>query len=184
MNNTSLIYFMTWLPVMGFCIKWLMDSWSHTSKTSNIYAISSIVQYTLMTLYLAVMVVFIGKFLHSNPTATIDLKCFFAALFFLLIVYVAIIALCAMYYPRLQYGYITPSISDTINNYIMISLWVLIFYNMHTLMECNKTNTCDPIISFLTLSIIAFGLMQVYVVVDSFRVMQLWPTDDIYFAPI
>jgi len=174
---------MPWLPVMGISIKWLMDSWSHTSTTSNIYAISSIVQYTLMTLYLALMVGFIGKFLHSNPTATIDLKCFFAALFFLLIVYVAIIALCAAYYPRLQYGYITPSISDTINNYIMFSLWILIFYNVHILMECNKTNTCNPIISFLTLSIIAFGLMQVYVVVDSFRVMKSWPTDDIFFTP-
>lgn len=167
-----------------------MDAWSNTNKHSNMYAISSIVQYSLMTVYLAIAVVMIARFIHinsgNNAIITANLQLFFASLCFSLIVYVAIIVLYAVYYPRFQYGYITPSISGSINKYIMVPLWILIFYNMHTLIDCNKpnaTNECDPKISFLTLTIVAFGLMQVYLVVTSFKIVQLWPTDDIYFAP-
>jgi hypothetical protein len=98
-----------------------------------------------------------------------------------LLVYVAILVLYALYYSKLQYGFISLSINESINNLIMIPLWILIFYNMYTFLDCQKTNTCSPTISFYTLSIIAFGLMQIYLVVDSFRVVQNWPTDDIYF---
>ena len=165
-----------------------MDAWSKTSKTSNIYAISSIVQYSLMTMYLVMAIYFIGKYLNrpnNNPNvATKNLWFFFGALGFLLIANVAIITMYSLYYPTLQYGYITPSISESINNYIMIPLWLLIIYNMHTFMDCEKRNmSCSPIISFLTFAIIGFGLMQGYLISNSFRMVQRWPTDDIYFAP-
>ena len=180
--DSSLIYFLTCLPVIGFCIKLSMDAWSNTSKTSNMYAISSIVQYSLMTVYLAVVIVVICKHL-MNPVivATKNFKFFFVSLCLLLIVYVAIIFLYSFYYPTLQYGYMTPSISETINNYIMIPLWILIFYNMRTFIDC--ANDCNPMISFLTLAIIGFGCMQMYLVVTSFDSVRLWPTDDIYYAP-
>lgn len=188
MNNS--LYFLAILPIIGVCIKWSMDAWSNTNKHSNMYAISSIVQYSLMTVYLAIAVTMIARFIHNNTgnvnIITSNLKLFFASLCLSLIVYVAIIVLYALYYPRFQYGYITPSISGSINKYIMIPLWILIFYNMYTLIDCNKpnaTNACDQKISFLTLSIVAFGLMQVYLVVNSFKIVQLWPTDDTFFAP-
>jgi hypothetical protein len=165
-----------------------MDAWSKTNRTSNIYAISSIIQYSLMTMYLVMAVYFIVKYLNqpnaSQSVATKNLKWFCGALGFLLIANVAIITLYSLYYPTLQYGYITPSISESINNYIMIPLWILIIYNMHTLTDCAKRNmSCSPIISFLTLAIIGFGLMQCYLISNSFRMVQRWPTDDIYFAP-
>jgi len=142
-------------------------------------------------MYLAIAVTMIARFIHNNSgdstKITANLNLFFASLCFTLINYVAIIVLYAVHYPRLQYGYITPSISDSINNYIMIPLWILIFYNMHRLIDCNKLNpmnACDQKFSCLTLTIVAFGLMQMYLVVNSFKIVQLWPTDDTYFLKL
>ena len=135
-------------------------------------------------MYLVMAIIFIGSFLNKHPeNANKNLKWFFGTLWFLLIANVAIITLYSLYYPTLQYGYITPSISESINNYIMIPLWILIIYNMHALIDCNKQNNCNPIISFITFTVIGFGLMQCYLVSNSFRMVQRWPTDDIYFAP-
>ena len=53
---------------------------------------------------------------------------------------------------------------------------------MYTFLDCQKYANCVPTISGYTLSIIAFGLMQVYLVVNSFTMVQLWPTDDIYYS--
>jgi hypothetical protein len=182
-KNSSLISFLAVLPVIGFGVKSAMDAWSESSAKSDVYAISSIVQYSLMTLYLAAVVGLIGKLLHNGTiTATPNLKCFFGALFFLLLIYVAIIILYSVYYARLKNGLITPSINESVNNLIMVPLWLLIFYNMYTFLDCQKTASCIPTISGYTLSIIAFGLMQVYLVVNSFNMLQTWPTDDIYYA--
>jgi hypothetical protein len=178
---------LAFFPIIGVCIKWSMDAWSKTSKTSNIYAISSIVQYSLMTMYLVLAIIFIGRFLFSNsnnPTViTWDLKWFLGTLLVLLFAYVGIITLYSLYYPTLQYGYITPSISESINNYIMFPLWILILYNMYTYIDCYKNNTCKTNISYLTFTIMGFTLMHIYLIVNSFRIVQRWPTDDIYFAP-
>lgn len=183
-KSSSLISFLAVMPIIGFCMKLLMNAWSTAGKNSDTYAISSIVQYSLMTLTLAVVVVLIGKLMHSGTiTVTNNFKWYFGSLFFLLLVYVAILVLYALYYARLQYGFISLSINDSINNLIMVPLWILIFYNMYTFLDCQKTNTCSSTISFCTLSIIAFGLMQIYLVVDSYRVVRNWPTDDIYFKP-
>ena len=181
-KSSSLISFLAVMPIIGFFMKLIMNAWSTSNKNSNIYAVSSIVQYSLMTLTLAVVVILFGRLLHNGTiTLTNNFKWFFGSLFCLLLVYVAILVLYALYYSRLQYGFISLSINESINNLIMVPLWILIFYNMYTFLDCQKTNTCSPTISFCTLTIIAFGIMQIYLVVDSFRVVQNWPTDDIYF---
>ena len=186
MNSTDLdsflIRFSTLLPIMGFLIKLTMDAWSKSNNnTTN--AISSIVQYSLMTLYLSIVIGLIIKLLRNKTiTTNTNFNCFFAVLGFILIVYVSIIALYAIRYSKLQHGFITPSISESINNWIMVPLWFLIFYNMFALMECQKNaNACSPTVSFYTLAIFAFGLMQLYIVHNSYNMVNLWPTDDIYY---
>ena len=180
--DLDLIRFSTILPIMGFLIKLTMDAWSRTNNnTTN--AVSSIVQYSLMTLYLAIVIGLIIKLVRNRTiVANTNFNWFFAALGFLLFVYVSIIALYAMRYSRLQYGFITPSISESINNWIMVPLWFLIFFNMFSLMECQKNaNACAPTVSFYTLAVFAFGFMQLYIVHNSYNMVNLWPTDDIYF---
>jgi hypothetical protein len=182
-SDLELIRFSMILPIMGFLIKLTMDSWSKSNDNDNDrYAISSIVQYSLMTLYLAIIIGLIVKQMrNATITTTPNFNCFIGILGFLLLVYVAIIALYATRYSKLQYGFIIPSISESINNWIMIPLWILIFYNMQNLMDCQKTKNCVPTVSFCTLTILAFGLMQMYLVNSSFNMLQLWPTDDIDF---
>ena len=151
-----------------------MDAWSSST------AISSIIQYSLMTLYIAFVIGLVIKQARTGITVSTNFKWFFAELGFLLLVYVAIIALYALRYPSLQYGFITPSISESINNWIMVPLWLLIFYNMFNFMECQKTG-CHHNVTFYTMAIIAFGLMQLYIVHNSYNMVYLWPTDDIYY---
>lgn len=136
-----------------------------------------------MTLYLAVVIGLMIKLVRNNTMSiNTNFKWFFAALGFLLLVYVAIIVLYSIQYSRLKYGFITPDISESINNWIMIPLWSLIFYNMFNFLECQKnTNACSPTVSFYTLSVIAFGLMQLYIVHNSYNMVYSWPTDDIYY---
>lgn len=136
-----------------------------------------------MTLYLAIVIGLVIKLMQNNTiTVNTNFKWFFATLGFLLLVYVAIIVLYSIRYSRLKYGFITPTISESINNWIMVPLWILIFYNMFNFIECQKNaNACTPIVSFYTLSVFAFGLMQLYVVHNSYKMVNLWPTDDIYY---
>lgn len=180
--DSYLIRFSITLPIVGFLIKLTMDAWSKSNNNAT-NAISSIVQYSLMTLYLAIVIGLIIKLLRNKTiTTNTNFNCFFVALGFLLLVYVSIIALYAIRYSKLQHGFITPSISESINNWIMVPLWFLIFYNMFALMDCQKNaNACSPTVSFYTLSIFAFGLMQMYIVHNSYKMVNLWPTDDIYF---
>ena len=177
--DINLIRFSTLLPIMGFVIKLAMDAWSRSTNDTSSTAISSIIQYSLMTLYLAMVIGLVIKMaLNNNLTINTNFKWFIASLGFLLMVYVAIIALYAIRYSRLQYGFITPSISESINNWIMVPLWFLIFFSMFNIMDCQK-NTCAPTVSFYTLTIIGFGLMQLYIVHNSYNMVNLWPTDDI-----
>jgi hypothetical protein len=169
------------MPTIGYLIKLGMDAWSGSNKNSDIFAISSIVQYTLMIIYLAIVLVVIGGMLHTGTIITNNFMWFFGSLMFIFIVYVAILVLYAAYYSKLQYGRIAPSITDTINKLIMIPLWIIIFYNMHTFLDCKKSNTCSSPISFTTFAVLAFGLLQLYLVYTSFKVMRSWPTDDILF---
>jgi hypothetical protein len=182
-KDSELIRFSILLPIMGFVIKLSMDAWARSGQDTSTSAISSIIQYSLMTLYLAIVIGLVIK-LVRNGTFTINanFKWFFAELGFLLLVYVAIIALYAIRYSRLQYGFITPSISESINNWIMVPLWLLIFYNMFNFINCQpNVIACNAMVSFYTMSIFAFGLMQLYIVHNSYNMVNLWPTDDIHF---
>ena len=153
-----------------------MDAWSSST------AISSIIQYSLMTLYIAFV---IGLVINQARTGTISVstnfKTFFVVLGLLLLLYVAIIALYAIRYPILQYGFITPSISESINNWIMVPLWLLIFYNIFNFIECQKKLGCPQNVTSYTMIILAFGFMQLYIVCNSYLMVNLWPTDDIYY---
>jgi hypothetical protein len=44
-------------------------------------------------------------------------------------------------------------------------------------LECDADGQCDKI-SWITLVILSFALIQTYLIVDSSRVIQQWPTDD------
>jgi hypothetical protein len=179
MDNDSLLYFLAFLPTIGYFMKMGMNAWSGSKQGGGDSAVSSIVQYSLMTLYLAAVVAIIGSKIHKGVMRiTNDFMWFFGSIVFIFIVYVAIIVMHAVHYPKLQYGRITPGISESVNNLIMIPLWILIFYNMHTFLECQKNNTCGSPISFYTFAILAFGLMQFYLVIQSFKVLKWWPTDD------
>lgn len=173
-SDLGLIRFATLLPIMGFIIRMSMDAWSSST------AISSIIQYSLMTLYIAFVIGVVIKQARNGTPVNTNFKTFFVVLGLLLIVYVAMIALYAIRYSRLQYGFITPSISESINNWIMVPLWSLIFYNMFNFTECQKKE-CPPNVTFYTMSIIAFGFMQLYIVHNSYKMVNLWPTDDIYY---
>ena len=186
MNDS--LYFLSILPIIGVCIKRSMDAWSKTNKHSNTYAVSSIVQYSLMTLYLAIAIIMVGRFIHKNSgntgVITNNLKWFFGSLCFLLVVYVAIIVLQSVYYNILQHGLINLSIDESINNYVMYPMWIMLFYNIHAFIACHKMNNCSPYVGFLTLTVIGFGLIQSYLVVNSFNRVIYWPTDDINLPPL
>ena len=139
-----------------------------------------------MTLYLAIVIGVVVKLARDNNTISenLNFKTFFVVLGLLLLVYVAIIVLYAIRYPQLQYGFITPTINESINNWIMIPLWLLIFYNIFNITDCQKREgkgACLPIVTFYTLAIIGFGLMQLYIVYNSCNMVSLWPTDDIHY---
>lgn len=175
--DIRLIRFSTFLPILGFLIKLAIDAWAKTNN--DVYAFSSIIQYSLLTLYISIVIGLIIKLMRNAKIVTnLNFNWFIATLAFLLIMYVAIIALYSLRYTTLKNGYIIPSVSETINNWIMVPLWLLVFYNMNELFSC-QSKTCAPAISFYTLSIIAFGLMQLYLVHKSFNMVYLWPTDDI-----
>jgi hypothetical protein len=176
--DIRLIRVSTFLPIFGFLIKLAIDAWAKTNN--DVYAYSSIIQYSLLTLYISIVIGLVIKLVRNDKLVTnLNFNWFIATLAFLLIMYVAIIALYALRYSTLKNGYIIPSVSETINNWIMVPLWLLVFYNMNELFSCQGQRTCAPAISFYTLSIIAFGLMQLYLVHKSFNMVYLWPTDDI-----
>lgn len=176
--DIRLIRISTFLPILGFLIKLAIDAWAKTNN--DVYAFSSIIQYSLLTLYISIVIGLVIKLLRNGKFVTnMNFNWFIGTLGFLLIMYVAIIGLYALRYSTLKNGYIVPSISESINNWIMVPLWILVFYNMNELIGCQYKTSCVPTISFYTLSIIAFGLMQLYLVHRSFKMVYLWPTDDI-----
>lgn len=174
LDDLSVLIPLLFFPVAGFFIKIIMDAFA-----SNIQATSSIVQYSLMIMYLASAASLIGYYFYKNPgTANTNFKVFVGALFFLLCIYVGVIVLNAMYNRILNKGLLEPSINRPINNWIMFPQWMLIFYNLTTFLKCQKNKNCPPFVSWITLFIVAFGFMQLSLVISSFKTMQLWPTDD------
>jgi hypothetical protein len=132
-----------------------------------------------MVMYLASAASLIGYYFYKNPgTATTNFGVFVGALFFLLCIYVGVIVLNAMYIGVLNKGFLEPSINRPINNWIMFPQWMLIFYNLSIFLSCQKNSDCPPFVTWITLFIIAFGCMQVSIIITSFRTMEQWPTDD------
>jgi hypothetical protein len=174
LDDLTILVPLLFFPAAGFCIKVIIDAF-----TSNIQATSSIIQYSLMVMYLASAASLIGYYFYKNPgTATTNFGVFVGALFFLLCIYVGVIVLNAMYIGVLNKGFLEPSINRPINNWIMFPQWMLIFYNLSIFLSCQKNGDCPPFVTWITLFIIAFGCMQVSIIITSFRTMEQWPTDD------
>ena len=165
------------LPTVAFFAKIIIDAFG-----SNVAATSSIVQYSLIIFYLAIVVVLIMHYFTKNeadiPNNTMNFKVFLFAMFWMMCNYIGILTLNAMNLDILNRGDLTPSVNDpTINNWILVPQMALTFYNLALFMRCNDRNKCTTV-SWVTLTIIALALIQLYLIVNSFRTMQTWPTDD------
>ena len=168
-----LIYF----PIVAFFIKVVIDAFASSMK-----ATSSIVQYSLMILYLALTGGIIGVYFTKNayaPNNTTNFKFFLFAMFWLLCNYIGIVALNATYIDVLNRGDLVPSVNDpTISNWVLVPQMLLVFYNLTLFSQCSRPDKKCATISWVTLIIIALAMIQMYLIVKSFMIMQKWPTDD------
>ena len=163
------------LPIVAFFAKIVIDAFG-----SNVKATSSIVQYSLIILYLAIVVGILVKyfFTANRPNNNVNFQIFAVAMFWMMCNYILILILNAMNLDTLNRGDLTPSVNDpTINNWILIPQMALTFYNLALFLNCNDRIKCTTV-SWVTLTIIALALIQMYLIVNSFRTMQTWPTDD------
>lgn len=163
------------LPIVAFFAKIVIDAFG-----SNVKATSSIVQYSLIILYLAIVVGILVKYFFTvyRPNNNINFQIFAVAMFWMMCNYILILILNAMNLDTLNRGDLTPSVNDpTINNWILIPQMALTFYNLALFLQCNDRSKCTTV-SWVTLTIIALALIQMYLIVNSFRTMQTWPTDD------
>jgi hypothetical protein len=167
-----LIYF----PIVAFFAKVVIDAFA-----SNVKATSSIVQYSLMIFYLALSggIIFYHLTKNTRPYYT-NFKVFLFAMFWMMCNYIGILTLNAMNLDILNRGDLTPSVNDpTINNWILIPQMALTFYNVALFVRYKPSQLVDPPpVSWVTLTIIALALIQLYLIVNSFRTLHTWPTDD------
>jgi len=164
---------------LAFCVKVCLNAFA-----SNVQSTASIVQYSVLTLCLLIP---FGQILSKWLSNTNDnIKNANTALFLVGIAWVlgnvlAFIALNGRDIDMLNLGRLNPSINGAINVYwIIIPQFILIFYNWKLLMDCSNpaaTNTCSKV-TWITLIILSFALIQTYLIVDSSRVIEHWPTDD------
>ena len=177
-SNLNTLFMWSYLPIVAFFAKIVIDAFG-----SNVKATSSIVQYSLIILYLAVLVVILANYLFTPNTAyrpnnTVNFLIFAVAMFWMMCNYILILILNAMNLDILNRGDLTPSVNDpTINNWILIPQMALTFYNLVLFLQCDSKSKCTTV-SWVTLTIIALALIQMYLIVNSFRTMQTWPTDD------
>jgi hypothetical protein len=168
---TPLIYF----PIVAFFVKVVIDAFA-----SNVKATSSIVQYSLMILYLAISggIMFYNLTKKTSPFYT-NFKVFLFAMFWLLCNYIGIVALNATYIDTLNRGDLITSVNDpTISNWVLVPQMLLVFYNVALFVRYKPSPSVDPPVSWVTLTINALALIQMYLIVNSFRTMQTWLTDD------
>jgi hypothetical protein len=171
-NLDILVLLSCFFPTVAFFAKIIIDAFG-----SNVKATSSIVQYSLIIFYLAIAMYFTTN-TADIPNNTMNFKVFLFAMFWMMCNYIGILTLNAMNLDILNRGDLTPSVNDpTINNWILIPQMALTFYNLALFMRCNDQNKCTTV-SWVTLTIIALALIQLYLLVNSFRTMQTWPTDD------
>ena len=177
-SNLNTLFMWSYLPIVAFFAKIVIDAFG-----SNVKATSSIVQYSLIILYLAVLVVILANYFFTPNTAdrpnnTANFLIFAVAMFWMMCNYILILILNAMNLDTLNRGDLTPSVNDpTINNWILIPQMALTFYNLVLFLQCDSKSKCTTV-SWVTLTIIALALIQMYLIVNSFRTMQTWPTDD------
>ena len=165
---------------LAFCVKVCLNAFA-----SNVQSTASIVQYSVLTLCLLIP---FGQILSKwLSNANDNIKNANTALFLVGIAWVlgnvlAFIALNGRDIDMLNLGRLNPSINGAINVYwIIIPQFILIFYNWKLLMDCSNQvvviNTCSKV-TWITLIILSFALIQTYLIVDSSRVIEYWPTDD------
>ena len=169
---------------LAFCVKVCLNAFA-----SNVQSTASIVQYSVLTLCLLIPFgQILGKWLSN---ANDNIKNANTALFLVGIAWVlgnvlAFIALNGRDIDMLNLGRLNPSINGAINVYwIIIPQFILIFYNWKLLMDCSNQAAINPAainvcskVTWITLIILAFALIQTYLIVDSSRVIEYWPTDD------
>lgn len=169
---TPLIYF----PIVAFFVKVVIDAFA-----SNLKATSSIVQYSLMILYLAISggIIFYHFTKNTRPVYT-NFKVFLFAMFWLLCNYIGIVALNATYIDTLNRGDLITSVNDpTISNWVLVPQMLLVFYNVTLFLQFKpSSSSVNPPVSWVTLTIIALAIIQMYLIVKSFHMMQQWLTDD------
>jgi hypothetical protein len=164
---------------LAFCVKVCLNAFA-----SNVQSTASIVQYSVLTLCLLIPFGHILNAWMSN-TSSNDIKNANTALFLVGIAWVlgnvlAFIALNGRDIDMLNLGRLKPSINSGINVYwIIIPQFLLIFYNWKLFIDCNSVvnNPCSKV-TWITFIILAFALIQTYLIVDSSRVIEHWPTDD------
>ena len=176
-SDLNILVPLSYFPIVAFFAKIVIDAFG-----SNVKATSSIVQYSLIILYLAAVGSLIMYYFTKNtadiPNNTVNFKVFLFAMFWMMCNYIGIVVLNSMHLDILNRGDLTPSVNDpTINNWILIPQMGLTFYNVALFLQCDDKSKCTTV-SWVTLTIIAFALIQLYLIVNSFRVMQTWPTDD------
>ena len=177
-SDLNILVPLSYFPIVAFFAKIVIDAFG-----SNVKATSSIVQYSLIILYLAAVGSLIMYYFTKNaatdiPNNTINFKVFLFAMFWMICNYIGILILNAMNLDILNRGDLTPSVNDpTINNWILIPQMALTFYNLALFLQCDDKSKCTTV-SWVTLTIIALALIQMYLIVNSFRTMQTWPTDD------
>jgi hypothetical protein len=168
---TPLIYF----PIVAFFAKVVIDAFA-----SNVKATSSIVQYSLMIFYLAFSggIIFYHLTKNTRPNYT-NFKVFLFAMFWTLCNQMSILVLNAMYIDIINRGDLIPSVNNPIiSNWVLVPQMLLTFYNVMLFLRFRSPQQVNPPVSWITLIIIALTLIQTYLIVNSFRMMQMWPTDD------
>jgi hypothetical protein len=167
---------LTILFFLAFCVKVCLNAFA-----SNVQSTASIVQYSVLTLCLLIP---FGHILNawmsnvSNNIKNANTALFLVGIAWVLGNVLAFIALNGRDIDMLNLGRLKPSINSGINVYwIIIPQFLLIFYNWKLFMDCSQINPCSKV-TWITLIILAFALIQTYLIVDSSRVIQTWPTDD------
>jgi hypothetical protein len=164
---------------LAFCVKVCLNAFA-----SNVQSTASIVQYSVLTLCLLIPFAHILNAWMSNAShiKNANIALFLVGIAWVLGNVITFIALNGRDIDMLNFGRLKPSINSGINVYwIIVPQFMLIFYNWKLFIDCNSaaaTNACGSRVTWITFTIIAFALIQTYLISDSSRVIQTWPTDD------
>lgn len=175
MDNNAGVLFILFL--LAFSAKVCLNAFA-----SNVQSTASIVQYSVLTLCLLLTMVCIGSVWFepaSSARRNANGVLFLVGIAWVLGNIIAFIQLNGDNIDILNRGHLKPSINSAINVYwIIVPQFILILYNLKLFMACDGAqNKCSKV-SWITLITLALALIQTYLVVDSSRVMQTWPTDD------